>query len=343
MRIALLLASYYEQFSGGAELQTKYLAQCARENGNEVHWIFVSNGAPCVNSLVLKLHPITQKNIWRKLGNVKYPYAYQVWKELKRIKPDVIYQRCALSFTGISSLYAKRYRSRLVFHIASDKEFNNVKIPIHRPYLIPEQMLMLYGIRNADIIIAQTHFQENLLKRRFNRNATKVIPNGHPIPEEIISKPKQNVNVIWVANMKPIKRPEMFLRLSKELFEMNGVSFTMVGKKGKYANMINEAIEGNNKLNVLGEIPDYGVDRLLDQGHILVNTSHQEGFNNIFIKAWMRNIPVVSLGVDPDDVIKKEGLGFCSGSYSQLVEDTKRLINDNRLRETMGKKARSYA
>jgi glycosyltransferase involved in cell wall biosynthesis len=82
---------------------------------------------------------------------------------------------------------------------------------------------------------------------------------------------------------------------------------------------------------------------MLSQGHILVNTSKQEGFSNTFIQAWMRKVPVVSLQVDPDSVLEKEGIGFCSGSFDQLVKDTQKLITDDKLRNEMGERARAYA
>jgi glycosyltransferase involved in cell wall biosynthesis len=57
----------------------------------------------------------------------------------------------------------------------------------------------------------------------------------------------------------------------------------------------------------------------------------------------MRKVPVVSLQVDPDNVLEKEGIGICSGNFEQLVKDTHKLITDDSLRNQMGNKARAYA
>ena len=57
----------------------------------------------------------------------------------------------------------------------------------------------------------------------------------------------------------------------------------------------------------------------------------------------MRKVPVVSLKVNPDNVLNRSSTGFCSGTYERLREDVLRLIRDPNLRCKMGDRARSYA
>jgi glycosyltransferase involved in cell wall biosynthesis len=110
----------------------------------------------------------------------------------------------------------------------------------------------------------------------------------------------------------------------------------------RYESLVRMAKENN--IEVMGELPNDKVNNLLSQSHILVNTSQSEGFSNTFIQAWMRKVPVVSLQVDPDHIIEREGIGFCcTGNFEKLAGNTKRLIKDHELREQMGRKAREYA
>jgi len=51
----------------------------------------------------------------------------------------------------------------------------------------------------------------------------------------------------------------------------------------------------------------------------VINTSNFEGFPNIFLEAWATGVPVISLNVDPGNVIKKRRLGICcEGSLERM-------------------------
>jgi glycosyltransferase involved in cell wall biosynthesis len=57
----------------------------------------------------------------------------------------------------------------------------------------------------------------------------------------------------------------------------------------------------------------------------------------------MRQVPVVSLNADPDNILVREGLGFNSITFERLSQDVKLLIENRELREKMGKRAQQYA
>jgi glycosyltransferase involved in cell wall biosynthesis len=337
--LSLILERHWEQYQGGAELQAHYLALAALRQKWNTHYCFLSNGSRYRNHSEVILHPITTQRIWSKLGNIKYPYSGCLMKKLKLLKPDVIYQRCGISFTGVAAYYAKKNNCRFVFHIALDKDVQPLIIPWQKPYLILEFKLMQYGIRNADIIIAQTKFQAKQLAENYGRTAI-VIPNGHPVPPDC-KKTMDKIIILWIANWKPRKQPEIFVRLAGEIANKKNVRFIMLGRNDNYTKLVAAAKENN--IEVMGEIPNDHVNELLEDAHILVNTSKQEGFSNTFIQAWMRRVPVVSLSVDPDDILHGKGIGCCSGNFNKLVQDIKKLITDNVERENMGARAREYA
>ena len=338
-RLCFVLENYWEQCMGGAELQTSYLEQEALRWGWNTYHCFVSNGSDFKKHSETSLYPILQKKIWNKLGNIKYPYAGSLLQALKQIRPQIIYQRCLTALTGIAAYYAKKNNIKMIFHIASDRDVTIQRIPLGSPWLLPERFMMHYGIKNADIIIAQTQHQALLLKKNYNRKAV-VIPNGHPVPKDI-EKPKRPVNVLWVANWKPIKQPEIFVQMVEALAHPAGIRFIMVGRTHGYEPLVRKA--QHIGIKVLGEIPNDKVNDLLAQSHLLVNTSKQEGFSNTFIQAWLRRVPVLSLQVDPDDVIEKNRLGYCAGCFNDLIQLAAKLINDHGLVSKICLKSRGYA
>lgn len=333
-----LLSSYICQNNGGAELQASYLCNFAIEHFN-VHYIFLSTGHFYKEKTSLKLHPISRKKFCSRLGNVKYFYFLGIWNLLRSIRPIYIYQRCASGLTGIAAYYAKLNNCKLIFHIAHDRDVNMHPLFWTRPWLIPEQLLIRYGIKNADTIIAQTKSQSVSLLKNFGRNAV-IISNGHPIPEECL-KSDNPITVIWIANWKPIKQPERFVELVEKLRTLDNVRYVMVGRNENYLRLVGKA--KSKGIEVFGEVSNDEVNNLLVQSHILINTSKQEGFSNTFIQAWLRNVPVVSLTVNPDNVFNDRKLGICSHTFEQLVTDTTQLITDPELRKRMGVSARDYA
>ena len=117
------------------------------------------------------------------------------------------------------------------------------------------------------------------------------------------------------------------------------------GKTTEVPHLYDEIMATARKLPNLrfhGFIPSQRVDECFKRSSIFVNTSRIEGFPITFIQAWAHYVPVISLNVDPDRIIQNEKLGFCSGTFEQLVSDVITLLEDEKLRNTMGENARKY-
>ena len=131
----------------------------------------------------------------------------------------------------------------------------------------------------------------------------------------------------------------------RDLLGIKGVKFIMIGcalNKPWYREMLKKMSALEN-LEYLGERSLKEVNEVLARAHIFVNTSTYEGFPNTFIQAWMRKVPVVSLNVNPDNIIDRNRIGFFSKTYNQMVKDVARLIQDSKLRHDMGERAQTFA
>ena len=195
---------------------------------------------------------------------------------------------------------------------------------------------MFQALFLLECIIAQTEHQGDLLQQYYGRRPSAIIPNFHPFPQEVFEKGKE-IRVVWIANMKPLKQPEVFVRMARDLLGMRGVKFIMIGRayNTKWDREMLKEMSALENLEYLGERSLDEVNEVLAKAHIFVNTSTYEGFPNTFIQAWMRKVPVVSLNVNPDNVIDHKGIGFFSKTYEQLVKHITILINDTKLRNEM--------
>lgn len=276
-----------------------------------------------------------------------------LWKKLKAICPDVIYQRMGTSHAGVGAYYARKYGCKMVLHIASDSDIVpfNMKKQINFVIHNFERKLFDYAIRNAHQLIAQTYEQKKLIKDHFNRDTDAVIANFQPHPKEKIDK-KLPVKIVWVANFKVIKQPEIFIRVAEALHEqgveaqsiMIGSPATLDDKCWEdWQKSLEHRIDKIPALTYLGGKTTDEVEQVLAESQILVNTSQFEGFSNTFIQAWMRRVPVVSLNSNPNGLLSDGRMGFISGNFEQLCKDVTRLVHDHALRTQMGKEAQSYA
>lgn len=266
---------------------------------------------------------------------------------LKRVRPDVIYQREGTAYTGIAAYYSRDNDCRFVWHISSDSDVDRTA---RRPYFdnfisrYIDDKALAYGISRGDKVIAQSRHQADLLLKYYAREATAVVPNFHPRPREEIKKGSE-IRVVWVANLKAFKQPEAFIALARELGSDRRARFTMLGRAGasRWHRDVLRKIAAVPKLEYLGERSQDEVNRVLASAHIFVNTSLYEGFPNTFIQAWMRKVPVVSLHADPDGILSRNGVGFRCGTYESLRDRVALLIENGSLRSEMGETAQHYA
>jgi len=339
MRILFLLRSSIHNRMGGAELQAHYISREFKERGHEVHFAFDSNKNLQIEDdgiIYHFLHDYGNSFCW-----LNY---FSIGNLLNEIDPDIIYHRCRFAYTGIVANYAKKKSIKMVYHIALDNDCWKNKVPINKNYIpnLIKEYGGRYGIKNAYAIIAQSRQQQKWLKKNFNRNSI-LMPKLFPIPPQPFKKSIPPI-VSWIANIKPVKQPEIFIKLAEKCQNLNA-QFVYVGRlmKGERQKILIENTRKLSNLEYLGEIPFKKTNELLSESSIFVNTSLYESYPNTYIQAWLRETPVVALHHDPDNLLEKRKIGFQSSNFEQLVKDVRYLIENGNARREMGKRARKYA
>jgi glycosyltransferase involved in cell wall biosynthesis len=343
MKILFLLHSYHKYNQGGAELQIKYIAEYLNEKGFDIHYLFLYKEEMDTVDNNIHLYSIKKSPLGEKLLG-KFCYFNKVLDKLNHIKPDIVYHRNLSTFALPVVKYCKDNNCKSFLHLAHIQDVEDI-LKINKK--VVANILDRYGkkeiLTKFDKVIAQAQYQDTLLQENFNRKSDLILPNMHPYPEEEIVKDKK-IKVLWIANFKAWKQPEKFIKLAKACTDVNA-EFIMIGRDSNddRSKRLKENISKLNNLKYLGELPIEEVNQYLATSHIFVNTSISEGFPNTFIQSWMREVPAVSLHVDPDDVMSLNNIGFHSKTLEQMVVDVKRLINDSKLRKDMGSDAKEYA
>lgn len=341
------MGGHFSARIGGAQYQAKCIVEKLKEDGRFEIFYLARNIDPEYEPEGYQIFQIADP-----VGLRKRSFALdslRLLRLLKNIRPDIVYQRGLKAHTGLVAMYTKKKsQSRSVFHIAHDDNVDTSAGGGPSKFDLLgkiDRAMSVYGLKKVDQIIAQSRYQASMLQINFGRKAAAVVPNFHPFPSEEVVKKASPIVVIWVANFKADKRPEVFVRLAEDLLENKNIQFVMIGRPGsdeKYADL-HARIERLPNLEYLGETPIEVVNKRLASGHIFVNTSRAEGFPNTFVQAWMRKVPTLSVSVNPDEILTDGKIGFFSGSYERLRGDILRLVNDEALRISMGNEAQRYA
>ncbi|MEQ1579211.1 MAG: glycosyltransferase family 4 protein [Steroidobacteraceae bacterium] len=335
----LLTASTEAYYVGGESVQHVLLAHAWRDMGIDVSMIVHDQGQPAVQTVSgIRTYSMCARDSGIRVVRFFHPRMTSLVRALKTCDADVYYQSPAGVDTGIVSWFCQRRGKRFVFRIASDVNC------IPGKQLITywrDRKLFEYGLRHADLIASQTHYQQSLLRENYQLES-EVVNMAADIATPC-EPGEKDIDVLWVSNFREVKRPEAVLEIARAL---PNVRFSMVGGmlpggEAYYKKVAAEARLLPN-ITVHGAVPYHEVGKLYDRARLFLNTSTVEGFPNSFLQAWMRGVPVVST-FDPDGLVNRESLGVAASSIAELSPIIRNLLgNATYLLET-GERAHQFA
>jgi len=334
-------------------MQAYLIARHMLEKGWPVHFMTEDCGQPTArlqNEEGIWVHKVKKRRFFNPIR------CWIFFRELLRVNADIYYQRGGTEYTFAAALAAKALGSKFVWATSMDPDCDGNKFRrflreegvtgIKRLMLTPDawirDALIFWGRKRADVIVVQDEDQRTRMKKRL-RTESVVIKTGHSVPES----PGKKVHpplVMWIANVKHLKRPEIFIELARACRDMRA-KFVLVGGRPApvYRIRVTKQADGLENLELKWAVPFEQTNEWLSAASLLVNTSTSEGFPNTFVQAWLREVPVVSLAANPGGILTRERIGIRSGNFRQMVNDVRRLIADEPFRKEMGEKARAYA
>lgn len=228
----------------------------------------------------------------------------------ERYRPDYVMQRGLTLFSCMLAFFCRMTGIRFIFMFAHDLE-------VQGRYQKNGKICPLYFLLKLSSwrLIAQHRWQYNHLPE----NKRELIYSGYSMPEK--NKASMKSPVLWVGRLEPWKNPELFIDLAREYPER---SFVMIApsfhRHEEYGRKIHETAKMLPNLTLYDFIPYKNIDSYFKNASFYVSTSEKEGFPNTFVQAAMFGIPVISLHVNPDEVLTEYEFGvFCDNSFEKLV------------------------
>ncbi|MCU4166444.1 glycosyltransferase family 4 protein [Carboxylicivirga caseinilyticus] len=348
--ICFVIPQYVTFSTGGAEIQVFYLINEFLSRGWEVELLCGGKGKE--HSIICS--PYLDHRVkyhYYKFRSIRFLEFFSVFFLLFKTKSNIYYQRTDFSLTGACALYCMLLGKKMIYALAQDKDAekdkytnalksfrykSKLKKLIRKTDFIIVDKMVEWGKKNADLILAQNRHQQIQFKKSFKR-LTELIPSSFPSMQSDLSQ-KENI-VLWVGNVSPVKQPELFLKIVNGLRNVDDWRFIMIGKGTERLSYL---VSGN--IETKGELGYQETLGWFDKARIFVNTSSAEGMPNTFIQSWFKQVAVVSLSVDPDNLLKENQLGYCfDNDIKEMTDFIDQLLTDNIKVDDILDKAYRYA
>lgn len=271
------------------------------------------------------------------------PRLSSTWAALAAADADVYYSSCAGPMVGILAAFCRRFGRRFVFRIASDADCTPATVMLGNPR---DRLLYRYGLRRADAILAQTAHQAALLERHYGRHAG-LAGMLSELPGQVAQPDARTIDLLWLANLRSMKRPAWFLDLVRTLAaEFPQLRCAMAGgphhgEPALYAST-EAAARTLPQLHFHGPLRFGATAALFARARLFVNTSSFEGFPNTYLQAWANGVPVIAT-FDPDGIIAAQGLGAAVSDVAQAGQAVRALLHDRAAWAACSARCRAYA
>jgi hypothetical protein len=322
-----VLAPEFEQYGiGGEQVQQSLLAKAFVRRGFPVSMVVGDYGQPDGSTWDgVQVYKAYRAREGIPVVRFVHPRWTKLWRALRRAAADVYYVSCAGAQVGQVAMWAARNGRRMIFRVASDADCEPDRLLIS---FWRDRKLYEYGLRRAASILTQSVRQQALMQSNYGLESS-VAHMLVDAPERELSLAERDISLLWVSNIQQLKRPEMFLELTRRL---NCCAASMVGGRQRGANDLYEQTRaraaGAGTPTFHGALPYRATNRLFERSRVFINTSEIEGFPNTYLQAWIRGVPVISF-FDPDDVIQREGLGHAVGSLDEMARAAHCLSTDS--------------
>jgi glycosyltransferase involved in cell wall biosynthesis len=161
----------------------------------------------------------------------------------------------------------------------------------------------------------------------------------------VTATPEPGDYALWVATLRPAKRPELFLELARRLPHrrfvlVGGVAGNDAGGRA-YFDAIRSAARALPNVEFTGFLPLDKVEPYFDRARVVVNTSTFEGMPNVFLQAWARGVPTLAF-IDVGARLEGRPVYRVAEDATMAAEEIERLFSDDLHRARAAAHCRRY-
>lgn len=332
---------------GGGELQIALMAKTLAGLGHEVVVVDLDTEEDFFTADGIRVCPVRGYNKGiRGLRTFTHrlPGLYSTFKE---INADIYYCRIREYRHIIVYMAARKVKAKFIMGLASDLDILSIRKRWRHFY--SSNVKDLWGVFNgligelvypfllshADCVFVQHYGQKELLREK--RIDSVVFPNViDPLTVPAAGETRHN-DFVYVGSLDKRKGFADFFRIVQMAPEY---SFRIIGSpRDKTGAHYYERFKSFRNVKLTGRLSHEETLRQVAGARALISTSPMEGFPNVFIEAWACGVPVISLYVDPGDIIEREQIGINAHGDLKMMAESLESIGFS---EAMAARARLY-
>jgi glycosyltransferase involved in cell wall biosynthesis len=334
--LPMLVPEYREHPIGGESVQQTLLATALARRGHDVSMVVGDFGQPDgARWSAVRVFKAFDARAGLPVLRFFHPRWTGLWSALARADAELYYTSCAGMHVGLIAWFCRRHRRRFVFRVASDADCEPSRLLVR---YARDRRLYALGLTGCAAILVQSAAQADAMARHYGLGSRV----AGMLVERAVPSTTRDVDLLWVANMRQLKRPDRLLDVARALpgAGVHMVGGPMPGEQALYSAIGRAALALPN-LRLHGRLSYWQTNALCSRARVLLNTSDVEGFPNVYLQAWERGVPVVTL-IDPDRVIARVGLGLAVDHPDQLAGAARRLLADASAWQAASARCRAY-
>jgi glycosyltransferase involved in cell wall biosynthesis len=274
--------------------------------------------------------------------NRRVHFLFAWFRFLRKERPDWCYWQCADHLWGPIAEIARWLGVRTAFSTMHDLDVQPRKAMTHARKNL--WFLYKWGLQRSNLIFVQHYGQRDLLPVRW-RPKTYMLPGIVPLPATVVPHPERNGSVVWMAVIRPAKRPDLLVAIARRLptirFVVCGAPNYRLWEPEKIQSIL-AGLKSLPNVDYRGHVDPKETMKLIADGSLLLLTSEGEGYPSVFLEAWAAGTPVVSIKIDPDHKIHKGEFGIVADTVEGAIEAVRYLMKSPQLRHDMGMRARRH-
>ncbi len=180
-----------------------------------------------------------------------------------------------------------------------------------------KQKLIIWALHRCDSISGSSRLVAKKLKDRTGISQVSVFHGGVPIIQETIRKENSSPPmIIWLGRIVPPKDPQILIQAAANLRD-EGYQFSVsiIGKPidstvwyMKETEALIEKLQLQDRVHLLGYLPDEELQTIMCQADISVQTSHTEGLSIALMEHMMSGLAIVATDVGDTSIAVEDGV-----------------------------------